>query len=251
MKIRYYFNIAILIAVSAFLLSSCGQNSAEKASALPTSTTNTPVSTGSDAEAETNYIERLKSEGYSSEEIETSQSYVSRVVLQLNEIETFGSIYAQPAGIESVNTDDTSKYPELLSKIDEQKSVYYLAKLNRVFNSMEDAFNEYLFSLQSDLDIEGYFMDREKYTEEKNEKMSTINSDEFITTRNIEEKALEKLQNMNNSGKSPDQSLPGINNPNRNLLPDYINPQPDLPKVEIPQPIDPSQEIKNKLGPQF
>lgn len=83
---------------------------------------------------------------------------------------------------------------------------------------MEDAFNEYLFSLQSDLDIEGYFMDREKYTEEKNEKMSTINSDEFITTRNIEEKALEKLQNMNNSGKSPDQSLPGINNPNRNLI---------------------------------
>ena len=251
MKTRYYFNIAILIVVSAFLLSGCGQNSVEKTSALPTSATNTPVSTDSDTQIEPNYIERLESEGYSKEEIEASQAYVSRVVLQLNEIETFGSIYAQPAGIESVNTDDTSKYSELLSKIDEKKSVYYLAKLNRIFKSMEDAFNEYIFSLQSGLDIETYFKDKEKYNEAKNEKITVINSDNFITSKDIEEKALEKLQNMNNSSKSPNQIVPGMNNPNQNLSPDLINPQPDLPIVEIPQPIDPSQEIKNKLGPQF
>ena len=116
---------------------------------------------------------------------------------------------------------------------------------------MEDAFNEYLFSLQSDLDIETYFKDKEKYDKEKNEKLSTLSSDGFITTRDIENTALEKLQNMNNPSKKQDPTIPGIINPNQDLLPDSVNPQPNIPTVEVPKPIYPSKEINNRPGPQF
>lgn len=251
MKKRYYLYITLIIAASTFMLSSCQQNSAKEPLPTTTSATNTAIPTASDAKTDSNYLEKLKAEGYSPEEMEAAQTYVSRVLLQLNEIETFGRIYTKPGAIESFDTDDTSRYSELLLKIDEEKAVYYLAKLNRIIKSMEDAFNEYLFSLQSDLDIETYFKDKEKYDKEKNEKLSTLSSDGFITTRDIENTALEKLQNMNNPSKKQDPTIPGIINPNQDLLPDSVNPQPNIPTVEVPKPIDPSKEINNRPGPQF
>lgn len=167
MKKSYYLNIAISITLAALLLTGCEQNAAQKASTQPTSAITSPASTNNKAESEINYTEKLKSEGYSTKDIESAQSYVSRIVLQLNEIETFRGINTEPAGIGSENTDDSSKYSELLSKIDEQKAVYYLVKLNSDFNSIEDALNEYLLALQSDLDIDTYFKSKEKYNEAK------------------------------------------------------------------------------------
>lgn len=250
MKTKHYFNIAISIAVSAFLLSGCAQNAADKTASATSATVNSPIPTNDDAENEINYTEKLKTEGYSTKDIEASQAYVSRVMLQLNEIETFGSIYNQPVGIEN-GTDNASKYSELMAKIDEQKAVYYIVRLNESFNSLEDAFNEYLLALQADIEIDLYFKDLEKYNDAKNEKLSGTRPDDFITVRDIEEKALENLQNMNNSSKNPGNSLPGPNIPNNDLSPDFINPQPDIPSVEIPQPIDPAQQIREKLGPNY
>lgn len=251
MKKKYYFGIAVSITIATLLLTGCEQNKAEKTSAYKAPTTNSPVATNSNVESKINYIEKLKSEGYSTEAIKSSQSYISRVMLHLNEIETFSSINTEPAAIGSDNTDDSAKYSELLSKFDESKAVYYLVKLSSDFNSLEDAFNEYLVALQSDLDIDMYFKDKEQYNVSKSKKASGANSDKFISVRDIEERALEGLQNMNNSNKNTNQLLPGINNPNQDLAPNVVNPQPDVPTVEIPKPIDPSREIEDKLVPKY
>jgi hypothetical protein len=56
---------------------------------------------------------------------------------------------------------------------------------------------------------------------------------------------------MNNPSKKQDPTIPGIINPNQDLLPDSVNPQPNIPTVEVPKPIDPSKEINNRPGPQF
>lgn len=199
MKKSYYFGIAISISLSALLLTGCGQNAVDKASPAQTAAVSDPIPNEIDA----NYTEKLKTEAYGKEEIEASQAYVSRVILQLSEIETFGSLYNQPVGIESGNSEDLSRYSELMKKIDEQKAVLYLIKLNKSFDNMEDAFNEYLLALQADFEIEMYFTDPKKYNEEKNEKITGTNPDDFITVRKIEEKALENLQNMNKSSNNP------------------------------------------------
>lgn len=251
MKKRYYLKIAVSATVAVFLLTGCAQNSTEKTSAVPTATVNSPITTNSDAESKINYTDKLKSEGYISQDIKSSESYIRRVMLQLNEIETFGSINIQPAGIGNSSSEDSTKYSELLSKIYEQKAIYYLVKLNSDFNSMEDALNEYLLALQSDFDIENYFIDKKKYNEAKSEKLSGANFGEFITVRDIEEKVLENLQNMNNLNNNSNPSVPGMNNKGTDINSGVINPQPDIPTVEIPKPIDPSREIMDKIGPHY
>jgi len=246
MKKRNYINTAILIALTALILSSCDQNPPKNTLTTHTSTVSSQPSTNS----ETNPIDKLKSEGYSTEDIQSSESYLSRIILQLNEIETFSSINFQSSNIENSNSNDSADYSALLSKIDEQKAIYYMVKLNNNLNSLEESLNEYLFCLQSELDIELYFEDKEKYNDEKNEKMSSLNSDEFITVRDIEQKALENLQNINNSNNS-NPTVPGAKNNDPNLNPNIINPQPNIPTVEVPKPIDPSTEISNKSRPPF
>ncbi len=249
MKIRIYTNIAFIIVSITFLLGGCARNQAPQISTSPTSIVISPTPTYNSTNSETDYTNKLMSEGFSTEDIRSSESYLSRVILQLNEIETFSSINFQPSSIES-NSDNSAKYSELLSKIDAQKALYHIVKLNNDLQSLENALNEYLLSLQFDLNIELYFEDKEKYNDEKKEKMSGINSHELITVRDIEEKALENLQNINNSNNS-NPAIPGPNNNNPGLNPNVINPQPNIPTVEIPKPIDPSREISDKLGPQF
>lgn len=251
MKKKYYFGIAVSIIVATLLLTGCEQNKEEKISAYKTPTVNSDVATNSNIESKFNYAEKLKSEGYSTEAIESSELFINRVLLQLNEIETFNSINTEPAVLGNNNADDSAKYFELLSKFDEAKAVYYLVKLSNDFNSLEDALNEYLIALQSDIDIDTYFKDKELYNASKNKKAQSTNSNKFISVRDIEEKALESLQNMNNSNKNTNQLLPDIYNPNQNQVSNVMNPQPDLPKVEIPIPNNPSKEINDKLAPKY
>lgn len=246
MKKKYFINIAFLMALTTLILTSCEQRPIQNISTLPTSTVSTPSSADHSVDSETNSTDKLLSEGYNMENIRSSESYLSRIILQLNEIETFSSISHQPFGMEGANID-SSKYFDLLEKIDEQKALYYIVKLSTDLHSIEDAINEYLLSLQCDLNINLYFEDREKYNNEKKEKVSDINSHELITVRDIEEKALESLQNINNSNPV----IPGPNNNLPGLDPNITNPQPNIPTVQIPKPIDPSEEINNKLRPQF
>lgn len=251
MKKKYYFGIAVSTIIATLLLTGCEQYKEEKTSAYKTPTVNSDISTNSNNESKFNYAEKLKSEGYSTEAIESSESFVNRVLLQLNEIETFNSINTEPAVLGNNNADDSAKYLELLSKFDEEKAIYYLVKLSSDFNSLEDALNEYLIALQSAIDIDAYFKDKELYNASKNKKTPGTNSNNFISVRDIEEKALGSLQNMNNSNKNTNQLLPDISNPNQNLVPNAMNPQPDLPKVEIPIPNNPSREINDKLSPKY
>lgn len=244
MKKRNPTNIAFILVSTAFILTGCAQNPVPQVSTKPTSALSIPTSTNS----KTNSNDKLLSENYSKEDIQTSESYLSRVILQLNEIETFSSINHQPSGIDS-NSEDSAKYSELLSKIDQKNAVYYIVKLNSDLGDLEEALNEYFLSLQCELDIQLYFGDKEKYNDEKKEKMSGINSDELINVKKIEEKALENLQNINNSNNL-NPVIPGLNN-SPDLNSNVLNPQPNIPTVEIPKPIDPSQEINGRLDPQF
>lgn len=201
-----------------------------------------------------NYVEKLKSEGADIKDIEASQLYVKRIILQLSEIQTFSdSIGLQPAvniDLYSEETDDSMKYSELFAKIDEDKAVYYLVKLKSSFGSLEEVFDEYLLSLQLDIDLDTYLTNKNSYDKLREEKLSGIMESSLITVRKIETKAFENLQKLNDSNKA---NYPGngndIYNPSDNTGPNVVNPQPDLPQVDIPRPIDPTEEINRRLSP--
>ncbi|HOQ38204.1 MAG TPA: hypothetical protein PLR73_10930 [Acetivibrio sp.] len=203
-----------------------------------------------------NYIEKLKSENVDTKEIESAELYVKRVTLQLNEIQTFSNNAGfLPSAADPVlynpNTDDTLKYSELSSKIDEKKAIYYMIKLKDIFGTKEKVFDEYLISLQLDIDLGMCITDRDSYEQLRKEKLAGIVESDLITAEKIDEKAYKSLQRLNDINKN---NYPNIGNdpynPFDNTVPTIINPQqPNIPKVEIPRPVDPAEEINRKLSP--
>ncbi|GAE90551.1 hypothetical protein [Acetivibrio straminisolvens] len=197
-----------------------------------------------------NYVEKLKSEGVDPNKIQSAELFVKRITLQLGEIQTFSSSFnpsspnIDPYG---ENSSDTIKYSELSSKISEDKAVYYLVKLEKNFGSMEEIFDEYLLSLQLDIDFDKYLTDKDSYYKLREEKLSKIAESSLITVEDIERKALESLQKFNNSNNNSNFQGPAtgndIYNPSVNTIPNVVNPQPELPKVDIPRPIDPTEQF--------
>lgn len=203
---------------------------------------------------QTDTIQTLKSEGYDTKDIESSELYVKRISLQLNEISTFNDSFGiqQKIGIEHENVNYSQNYSKLLEKLDDKIAVYYVVKLKQEFSDIEKALDEYLISIQLNLDLSGYFKDKNQYNKIKEEKLSEIVSTDLIDVKSIERKSLENLQKLNDFNKN---SLPGVNprvnNPSDSLVPNINNPQPGLPKVDIPRPVDPSEELNKKISPGF
>ncbi|HOV24814.1 MAG TPA: hypothetical protein PK566_00440 [Pseudobacteroides sp.] len=192
-------------------------------------------------------VNALLNEGYKKEEIDGSKQYVQGVMSNLNQIVSFSSsnsIIPQP-GIEDDSSDDVSRYQDLSTKIDMDKAVYHMIKANSLLGGKEKVFDEYLISLQLDLDINELITDRAIYEKKKNEKLTGVDQGSLITADDITQKMLESIQKQNernrsaltNQNRNNDNSLPGINNSPNNL-----------PGIQAPSVPDPEAEIRKKLG---
>ncbi|MDQ2085488.1 hypothetical protein RBH29_03455 [Herbivorax sp. ANBcel31] len=237
-KLVIMFTVCLAMSL---MFSACNTDNSNHETTSENEATNNGEST-SDSTA-INYEEKIEKEGLSDDEIESFEAYVNRIVFQLNEIQTFNSISTQS---DLNTTDDSIKYSELLSKIDTQKAVYFLIKLKDDFNNMEEIFNEYLLSLQLNLDIYTYLDSKNKYIEKKDEMLSEIEEDIIITVSKIEEKAFENLQKLNEENKNINSYFEDeINNSPGNIEPD--DPSTNLPEVDVPVPADPTEDLKNNL----
>ena len=121
---------------------------------------------------EDDFIKKLNAEGFKNEEITGVKMLVERVLFELEEIsETSTDIEKKlPAPeVESSikNEDDISAYSELSSKIDTKTAIYLLLKLNKDFGTNEKTFDEYLLSLQIDVDLGTYIIDKDSYEKKK------------------------------------------------------------------------------------
>jgi len=192
-------------------------------------------------------VDALLNEGYKKEEIGSSKQYVQGVISNLNQIVSFSSsnnIIPQP-GIEEDSSEDVSRYQDLITKIDIDKAVYHMIKANNLLGSKENVFDEYLITLQLDLDINELITDRTTYEKKKNEKLTGVDQSSLITADDITQKMLESIQKQNernrsaltNQNRNNDNSLPGINNSLNNL-----------PGIQAPSAPDPEAEIRKKLG---
>lgn len=197
-----------------------------------------------------NLLTSLTSEGYSKEDIKACEQYVDSIIFRMNEIGVFsanlGGLSAADASDGS--TDDTVKYTELQQKIDRDRAAYLMVKLKKDFKSIESVFDEYLVSLQLGMDLTGYLSDKAAYEKARFDKMAGKENIEFITVDKIEKKMLENLQKQNEANRA-DNLTPGpAGSPSNNSLPGMSQQGSNLPKVDVPRPVDPAEEIRKKIG---
>lgn len=139
---------------------------------------------------------RMQDEGFSEEAITETRMAVERVAYQLREIvrEEPGTSIETPTVRSEEEDDDQQAYQALAEAFDPDKAVYLSLKLASAFDGRKAVLNEYLFTLQAELDLMLYIEDKERYEEEKQEKGALLAPDDVITLQDIEERMLETLR---------------------------------------------------------
>lgn len=206
------------------------------------------------------FTAKLKKEGFSEQEILDAKLLEERVIFQLQEITLEGQAnqvkIEQPAADNAIKVtgyENIAAYEELYKKINIEDAIYFMLKLKNEFGSYEKVFDEYLFSLQAELDLNEYIKDKEAYAKSRNEKELLIGHEKIITLEKIEEKSIENMQKKNND--SEDQLLTqGNKTTNKQAEAAGNSMQGKSPLPDVPKPADgdikpknPTDEIMNEI----
>lgn len=202
------------------------------------------------------YIKKLKTEGFTDEEITEAKMLEERIVFQLLEIvqKDESAVEKPEIIISSLNKDkeDISVYKKLFEKIDAKNAIYFMLKLNTDFGSYEKAFDEYLYSLQAELDLNEYIKDKQAYLKSKEDKRPLLDEQSIITLEKIEQKAIESIQKENNENESTDalqQKDSTAETDNNSSVSQEKSPLPDVPKPEASdvKPKNPTEDIMKEI----
>lgn len=211
---------------------------------------NTLINSGLDED----FLKKLRKEGFSEQGINQVKMLEERVVFQLQEISAENrenQIKSDKPNTDTykVKEDDKQIFAELAKKIDIKDAVYFMLKLEKAFGSYEKVFDEYLFALQLDIDLNEYIKDRKSYEKKKDEKKLLMDEKNFINIERIEAKSIELLQKIN---KPDDKGLlknETVNSEIRKNDGDGKSPLPDIPNVEVEdiKPQNPTDEVMNEI----
>lgn len=189
--------------------------------------------------------------GFTKEEIQQATLLAERVQFQLQEItnsngtEITSAVQNVPVAgeIEDAAEDDIAAYKELEGKFNLKTVTILMLKLMDSLGSMEEVMDEYLYSLQADINLEDYLTDREAYLEKKNDKNIEVSHKKILTMSDIENEMIKALQqnNVNNVVKEDTDSTV---KPNDNMD-QTIDDEPDspLPEIRDVTPSNPGEDI--------
>ncbi len=205
---------------------------------------------------EEEFTNKLKKEGFSDEEINEAKMLEERVVFQLQEIVQNNQIVVEKPEVSvsssEKDSEDISLYTKLLEKIDVKNAVYFMLKLKTDFESYEKALDEYLYSIQAELDLNEYIKDKKSYLKSKEEKRPLLDEQKIINLEKIEQKAIERIQKENKENDSTDalqQNDKTVKTENSISVAKEKSPLPDVPKPNAPdvKPKNPTDEIMNEI----
>lgn len=154
-------------------------------------------------------LEQLREQGFKDDEIMEAKLLTERIMQQLKEIqdkEPVTSIVQKPtAEMVPGQAEDTAlqeAYSTINEKFAEGQAVRLLLVLQKDFGSMEAVMNEYLLTLQVDLELETYITDKKKYLENKEEHLAGLQENMIVTMELLEKAMLEQLQPDNAATES-------------------------------------------------
>lgn len=225
------------------------------------------------------FVKKLKKEGFSEKAITEVKLIEERVVFQLEEItsrnkansnhpelpesqaspnsaEQTGLPSAQnkpngdKPGIDGGNTaseEDIAAYQTLYNKLDIKNAIYFMLKLENVFGGYDKVFDEYLFSLQAELDLNACIKDKAAYMKSRDEKKLLLDERKIITLEKIEEKSIEKSQTEDKENNPISGSSQAADKKSSEAV--EKSPLPDVPKPDsgAVKPKNPTDEIMNEI----
>ncbi|MCX7748317.1 MAG: hypothetical protein N2645_15745 [Clostridia bacterium] len=195
---------------------------------------------------------KTPSKDFSSEELTKARSLVEKIIFNLNEITSLDPTTAvQDPHTDDNTQNDVSKYTDLLAKIDVDKAVQLIIMLEKDFKGYENAFNEYLLSIQAGLNLDDYTKDRTSYLKAKEDKLKELGLTEIITIDSIENAVIEKIHERNERNRQNNSpNLPNL--PQNSNKADPLVPKPEIPhapNIELNKPKDPLQDIYKNNNP--
>lgn len=193
------------------------------------------------------FLKQLEEDGYSEKEILDAKLLVERLLFQLREItkEDINNIETTTS-IEQDKTD-LSSYRKILDSINKEDAISLMLKLKSDFGSIEKVLDEYILSLQLDINLQEYLTNKDKYINEKDEKMKYLQGQEMLTLLKIEEKAMETIMESNDLNVE-NNSIDNTNNDNLNQENNTEHyPQIPSPNVDNVKPKNPGEEIKKEI----
>ncbi|MBD7912107.1 hypothetical protein [Clostridium cibarium] len=144
------------------------------------------------------YSKDIYSGQFKVDDIKETKSIVENLINELKQI------------IMERSKDNLALYDEyvlLQNKIEENKAVCLLLKLKDKFGGYEIVLDEYLLSIQLNIDLEKYLTNEDDYKKEKDENINKIKNGEIITSSKIEQVYLEKVQQETNNTKNSDKNV--------------------------------------------
>lgn len=190
------------------------------------------------------FVQELNAKGYRVEEITDVKMLVERVIFQLEEITSMSPLSNR---LNESNEEDISEFSELLNKINAETAVYLLLKLKKDFVTNENTLNEYLLSLQIDVDLAKYVMDKDSYEDEKSEKIIGIDINKIITLEKIEQKILEMLNRQKDI--TTNKIMNGFNQQNATgSTTSQDTPSLPLPEIEMSNPRNPTEDVMDEVN---
>lgn len=198
------------------------------------------------------YVANLEKEGYSKEKILDIKMRAERLVYDLKELtsENDNNIVLPKVDTNMVEKDTEKDFiktcSNLTEKLDLKVAVYLAVKLEKDFGSIDKVLDEYLLSLQLEINLEQYLIDSKSYEKEKAEKTSLFTK-EVVTLAKIEDALLKKIQT--DSKKTDDKTTTSSSTISTEINDKVKSPLPDIPVPDVKdmKPQDPINEIMKEI----
>lgn len=185
-----------------------------------------------------------KISGYGKEDIDEVSGLAQRVIFNLREITAKKSMQdlQMPAAIPTPGMpgrEDECDFETLAAKFRKNQSIYLTLALKEQFGSFEQTMDEYLYSLQIEVDLELCLADADAYEKQVAQKGAQLLRTDAITVAEIEQTMLELLGTKETGDETTATAVPGPKEP------DAGQPEEDiLPKVG-----NPFQQEEKPTGP--
>lgn len=195
--------------------------------------------------------EELLAAGFTTEEIQLASLLAERVQFQLQEIinsndtEIATAVQNVPLAGE-INTseeEDLEVYTVLEAKFNLKTIITLMLKLQASFGSMEQVMEEYLYSLQVDLDLEEYLTDSEAYLDKKKDKGIETANKRILTMSDIETGMIKAIQQKDVYNTANEASVTTINPSDNEILTVDDGPDSPLPEMKEVTPANPGEDI--------
>lgn len=200
-------------------------------------------------------VQELIKQGLTKEAILEAKMAVERVQFQLSELVDAAKAVAVVPKVEVMpekgtpDADNGSAFREVAGKFDAPLAIRLILRLKQEFGSLEAALDEYLFALQSGLNLEDYLKDRDAYKQTKEDKRLGLLRERLVTVASIEQAILEQIGRNNRAADRDELPSAGVQSPldggSKNGLPDV--PSAPMPAVKDVKPKNPTEELRNEL----